>query len=226
MAAVWAALALSWAQRAAPASGQPKTRWPAMLSSQLDGEQAPAGGNGSAEVVAPGTTPHPALVSYLSTPSTRGRVHKWLRRLGIPGHELDDLTEDVLLEGLESANRYDPRAGKPARWLNRITVYVAGHFHERSARRCEELVSEPPERQDPAPSVEKAFAREELRMTILARLLELPSDQAAIVTARDIDGMPMKKAAENLGVPLSTAYKRRAKGLSALAELLRPLCSR
>jgi RNA polymerase sigma-70 factor, ECF subfamily len=214
----WAALALTWAHRATPETG-PADAWPAMLASRLDGED----NKGRAPRRAARRAPPPRdVMAYLSDPSTRERVHDWLRRLCIPSRHLDDLTSDVLADGIESAHTFNSDIARPERWLNGITVHVAATFRKKAADHPEKLVPRPPARQDPAPTPEMVLECEQARMELLATLRELPPGQAAIIVAHDINEMPMKEAARLQGIPASTAYKWRTKALATLATLLCP----
>lgn len=146
----------------------------------------------------------------------RSAVRSWLVRLGVPRAHVDDLTQDVL----EGAHRYDPAYGQIERWLNGITVHVASHWHEKAQRRREVLAARvvPPGAEEGA---DVALEREEARAAVRAALLRMPIELAVMVREHDLEERPMAELAEQEGVPLSTAYKRRARGLAALVLLLR-----
>ena len=59
---------------------------------------------------------------------------------------------------------------------------------------------------------------EQDRSTLLDLLQALDEDVRALLIAREIDGVSMADIAEEMGIPLSTAYKWRARALAALRE--------
>jgi RNA polymerase sigma-70 factor, ECF subfamily len=201
---------------------------------------------------APRVVEHPPAFSVLLRPRMLLAIGRWLRRLGVPRHERADVVQDVLLEAWKGWHAYDPQRGRPERWLNRIAVRVATDFHVRARKRCrfsgDRIDAQFRARQrtnsssritttmgsndapnpvfhaewNRAAGVEAAIAREEMRAALLGALSALPRDQAAVIVAHDIDGLSMTEVAVRLGTPGSTLYHRRARGLAALAVLLRP----
>jgi RNA polymerase sigma-70 factor, ECF subfamily len=202
---------------------------------------------------APRVAGHPPVFSDLLKPKMRLAIRRWLRGLRIPRSERADVVQDVFTEAWKGWRTYDPRRARPERWLNQIVVHVAIDFHERaricrafsgdrgyaenraqrrptrSSRTAMEIGGNPtPSRALPATwdrgeGAEEALARHEMHMALLGALSRLPVVQAAVIVAHDIDGVSMAAIAARLGASGSTAYRWRALGLAALADLLRPM---
>ncbi|WP_438017874.1 sigma-70 family RNA polymerase sigma factor [Sorangium sp. So ce315] len=212
VATAWALLWLFWIQRArAPALASAGV----MLSSGLEGEGPPQGSGGA--TLSPTAL---AVRAYVARPTVRHAVRRWLVRLGIPRQHVDDLVQDVIAGALEGAHRYDPAFGPIERWLNGITVHVACHAHEKAQRRREALDANaaPPGVEEGA---DVALEREEARAAVRAALLRMPLELSVMVRQHDIEERPMVEIAEEQGIPTSTAYKWRMRGLAELGDLLR-----
>ncbi|MDC0685761.1 sigma-70 family RNA polymerase sigma factor [Sorangium atrum] len=142
-----------------------------------------------------------------------------LGRLGVPRCHRTDVAGQVWLTAWESWPRFDPKRGRPERWLNAITVHVASHYHERMRRRREELV-DLIELADPAPDAFAAMESDSIRTGTIDAVNELDPKLRFVLVAHDLDGIPMAQVAEGAGLPLSTLYKRRAKAIGALRDII------
>ncbi|AUX41420.1 ECF family RNA polymerase sigma factor [Sorangium cellulosum] len=152
---------------------------------------------------------------------TYDSVWNWLRRLGVPRRDRRDILQDVFLAGYESFPTYDPLRARPERWLNRITVHVAAHYRDRAHHRREELsAGRAPRVADERPSAEDQIDAEQTRTLLLSRLTSLDAEERKILIEHDLDGVPMATVAEQHGIPLSTAYKWRARAIGALRALV------
>jgi RNA polymerase sigma-70 factor, ECF subfamily len=152
---------------------------------------------------------------------TYAAVWNWLRRLGVPRRDRLDIAQDVFLAGYQSFPTYDPLRARPERWLNRITVHVAAHYRERAHHRREEFTSEDePGIADESPDAEQQMEAEQTRLLIMERLAELQPGERTILVEHDLEEVPMLTVAERYGIPLSTAYKWRARALLALRALM------
>ncbi|WP_437585885.1 sigma-70 family RNA polymerase sigma factor [Sorangium sp. So ce1000] len=140
-------------------------------------------------------------------------VWRWLTGLGVPLRDRKDLTQEVLLAAFLSFDRYDPEISRPERWLNRITVHTASHYLQRAQHRYEELVpdDELPPLIDPSKSSEELLISDEDRLVVLELMQKLDSDAHWILVSHDLHGIPMADLAQQRGIPLSTAYKWRAR---------------
>jgi RNA polymerase sigma-70 factor, ECF subfamily len=171
---------------------------------------------------------HPAsaarALESLFRRKTIADLAQWLRGLGVPRRAREDLSQAILLSAFESFRSYDPRRGRPERWLNRIAVHHAAHYHERACHRREQLTSKVHRAEpDPRPLADAQLEGAQRRTFALELLQELPSCLRAIVVAHYLDEIAMAEIADMFGLPLSTAYKRRARALEILQETGRRL---
>jgi RNA polymerase sigma factor (sigma-70 family) len=149
-------------------------------------------------------------------------IWRWLARLGIPLRDRGDLAQDILFSAYQSFENYNPAISRPERWLNRITVHTAAHYRERAQHRYEELVmdEELPPLVDQSQPPDQLIMVEQERLMVLELLQQLDLDAYSILAAHDLDGIPMAEIAQQRGVPLSTAYKWRARALSLFHDIV------
>ncbi|WP_437827448.1 sigma-70 family RNA polymerase sigma factor [Sorangium sp. So ce1153] len=145
---------------------------------------------------------------------------RWLGRLGVPLCHRGDVAGQVWLHAWESWPRFDPKRGRPERWLNAITVHAASHYHERAKRRREELV-DLIEVLDPAPDAAVLMECDNTRTSTIDAVDELDPELRFVLVAHDLNGVSMAKIAEDAGLPLSTLYKRRTKAIDVLRDAIR-----
>jgi RNA polymerase sigma-70 factor (ECF subfamily) len=153
---------------------------------------------------------------------TFASVWQWLKRLGVTVRDRGDVSQDVFLAAYTSFHTYDPLRARPERWLNKITVHVAAHYRARALHRREELTPEDllDDAVDEAPGPEEQLEGHQARLLVLELLHKIDADAGAVLIAHDIDGIPMAEVAEQLGIPLSTAYKWRTRAKARLREAL------
>lgn len=149
-------------------------------------------------------------------------VWRWLTRLGIPLRDRRDLAQDILFSAYQSFENYKPEISRPERWLNRITVHTAAHYWERAQHRYEELVTdeELPIVVDESQPPDQLIMAEQERLMVLELLQQLDVDAYWILVAHDLDGIPMAELAQQRGIPLSTAYKWRARALVLFHDIV------
>ncbi|MDC0678276.1 sigma-70 family RNA polymerase sigma factor [Sorangium atrum] len=162
-----------------------------------------------------------AACARLFCPAVVRAVLRWLRRLGVPLCHRTDVAGQVWLDAWESWPRFDPKRGRPERWLNAITVHVASHYRERMQYRREELV-DLIDLPDPAPDAFAAMEADSIRTGAVDAVNELDPQLRFVLRAHDLDGIPMAQVAEDAGLPLSTLYKRRTNALGALRDCRSP----
>ena len=151
---------------------------------------------------------------------TIASVWHWLDRLGVPVRDRHDLSQEVFLAAHQSFHTYDPMRSRPERWLNKITVHLAAHYRDRAFRRREELVPQPAlDAADDQPGPDNLIAIEQDRIEVGDILERIDVDLRSVLVAHDIDGIPMAEIAAEHGIPLSTAYKRRARGMAACQKV-------
>lgn len=129
-----------------------------------------------------------------------------LRRLGVRNADREDLVHEVFLKVNGRLADYD--AARPMRpWLFGFAYRVAADYH-RLARHRVEVIGGP---SDPSsadvPADERVAALEE-RELLHAALDALDLDRRAVLVMHDLDEVPMPLIAQQLGVPLDTAYSR------------------
>ncbi|WP_437544848.1 sigma-70 family RNA polymerase sigma factor [Sorangium sp. So ce367] len=160
-----------------------------------------------------------AAHARLFCPALVRAVLSLLGRLGVPRCHRTDVAGQVWLTAWESWPRFDPKRGRPERWLNGITVHVASHYHERRKHRREELV-DLIELADPAPDAAATLESDSIRTGTIDAVNELDPKLRFVLVAHDLDGIPMAQVAEDAGLPLSTLYKRRTKAIDALRDII------
>lgn len=135
-----------------------------------------------------------------------GYVWTALRRLGVRERDLEDLTHDVFVRVFRHLSELDPsRPIKP--WLFGFAFRVSGEDRRRLRRRPEDL-SEPLDPLDPKPGPLEQLLAHERRQLAWAALETLELGRRAVFILHELDGCPIPEVAENLGIPLATAYSR------------------
>jgi RNA polymerase sigma-70 factor (ECF subfamily) len=135
-----------------------------------------------------------------------GYVWNALRRFGVVGSDVEDLTQEVFLRAFRDWGRYDAsRAVRP--WLCGIAYHVAIDHLRRQAHVAaarEELPDVASE--DPAPDHAAALSQER---RVLERMLgTLDLDRRAVLVMHELLGHSAPEIAEALEVPLNTVYSR------------------
>ena len=142
-----------------------------------------------------------------------------LRRHGVNGPDADDLAQEVFLVMWRHWAAYDRQ--RPLRpWLAGIASRVAYNYRHRVSREMPGRLVDPP---DPAPGPEDRMASASARSLVLRVLAALPAKQRALITAYDLDGVPMREIAAALGVPVFTAHTRLRAARRAFASAVRRL---
>jgi RNA polymerase sigma-70 factor (ECF subfamily) len=136
-----------------------------------------------------------------------GYVWRTLRRLGVPGADVEDLAHDVFVIVHRKLDQYDPT--RPLRpWLFGIAFRVAAG-HRRLHRTAREVpMAEPEAEAEVSAEGEARVEAAERRALVLAALAEIDLDQRAVLVLHDIDGCPVPEIAQALDVKLNTVYSR------------------
>ncbi|WP_437989571.1 RNA polymerase sigma factor [Sorangium sp. So ce145] len=153
---------------------------------------------------------------------TSALVGRWLTGLGVPLRDRKDLAQEVLFAAYLSFNKYNPEISRPERWLNRITVHTASHYLQRAQHRYEELVpdDELPPLVDPSKTSEELLISDQERLVVLELMQQLDADAHWILVGHDLHSTPMADLAQQRGIPLSTAYKWRARAMRLFHDIL------
>jgi RNA polymerase sigma-70 factor (ECF subfamily) len=142
-----------------------------------------------------------------------------LRRLGVLQVDLEDVAHEVFLVMHRRWEDYDHQ--RPLRpWLFGIAFRVAAAQRRRGAR---EVPSDTYEAADVGTAPDDAAAAVETRGLLLKALAHLPLERRAVLLMHDVDEMPMREVAQQLELPLFTAYSRLRKARKELDAALQRL---
>jgi RNA polymerase sigma-70 factor (ECF subfamily) len=131
----------------------------------------------------------------------------------------DDEAQDVAQETWLAAVERRPRVeGSGVGWLARVTRNVAATVVRR--RRTRAVRERSAARPEAAASVEEIAAREEVRRRVLRALLSLEPLHRDVLVLRFYDGLPPRRVARVLGVPVETARTRIRRALERLRARL------
>jgi RNA polymerase sigma-70 factor (ECF subfamily) len=134
-------------------------------------------------------------------------VFRVLRRLGGPTSELEDLVHDVFTAAFRSWATLDTT--RPLRpWLYGIAVRIMLDKHRKHSTHSEVSHADVPDRVDHRPDpLRIAEARQGL--TAAQQIIDgLEIDRRTVFVLHDLEGLTMPEIAQQVGVPLATAYSR------------------
>lgn len=135
-----------------------------------------------------------------------GYLWRFLRHIGVPERDLEDVAHDTFMVLHRRLAAYDP--SRPMRpWLTGIAIRVASDYRRRGFNRREHAVEAPPPR-DTRPGAESQLIRLQSRERLLAALDQLNHDQRVVFVLHDIEERPIPEISENLGLPINTLYSR------------------
>jgi RNA polymerase sigma-70 factor (ECF subfamily) len=152
--------------------------------------------------------------------------HVWnaLRRLGVREADLEDLVHEVFLRVYARLADYD--ATRPIRpWLCGFAYRVAAD-HRRLARHRVEVLGTAVEAVDPVLPADERIYVDEQRALLETALSALDFDHRAVLVLHDVDEIPVPAIAQELGIPLNTAYSRLRTAREDLAAAVKRLKSR
>jgi RNA polymerase sigma-70 factor, ECF subfamily len=149
-------------------------------------------------------------------------VFKKLQQLGGRPADLDDLRQQVFIAIHQKLSTYDPKLPiKP--WLCAICINIMGNYITRPHRMHEVVTDKVPE----GTTEERGECDPELhllqaeRLKILDEILgQLPLDHRVVFVMFEIDAMPCKAIADDLGIPLGTVHSRLHNARLAFAEAI------
>ncbi len=142
-----------------------------------------------------------------------------LRRLGVPDSDVEDVLHEVFLVMLRRWDQYDQ--ARPLRpWLFGIAFRVASGYRRRNSR---EVPSDSYEAVDLGVGPYDAVASMQDRRLLLKALLQIPIERRAVLIMREVDEVTMRDIAEQLSIPLFTAYSRLRKARRELDAALSAL---
>ena len=137
------------------------------------------------------------------------------RRLLADEHRVDDVVQETWLAAL----RRGPGPGGSLRaWLATVARHFAIDARRRdAAREARERAAARPET---APSMDEIYAREAIRRRLIDAVAALPEATRAVFLLRFFDGLPPRKIAGRLGLPVETVKTRLKRGLEAVRARL------
>jgi RNA polymerase sigma factor (sigma-70 family) len=144
------------------------------------------------------------------------------RKLHDPA-KAEDLTQEAFLRLIRQIKEYQPPDNLQA-WLYRVAHNLCRDYWKSAAYHAEQYrMAEPPEQQDPHPSIVEIAERQETRREIIASLGELPEVQKDIITLRFFQDLKLQDIADALSLPLGSVKTHLYKGLTKLKEKLQPV---
>lgn len=139
-----------------------------------------------------------------------------LRRLGVPYADLEDVVHEVFLVMHRRWQDYD-RARPLRPWLFGIAFRVASSHRRKSTR---EVLTDTYDAEDLGTRPDDAAAAGETRSLLLKALAQVPLERRAVLVMHDVDEVPMREIAAEMGLPLFTAYSRLRKARKELDSAL------
>lgn len=139
-----------------------------------------------------------------------------LRRLGVPYPDIEDVLHEVFLVMLTRWNDYDRT--RPIRpWLFGIAFRVASSQRRKGTR---ELLSDEYEAEDQRRGPDENVAASQGRALLLKALNHVPLERRAVLIMHEVDETSMRDIAQQLSIPLFTAYSRLRKARQELDAAL------
>ena len=151
------------------------------------------------------SSPNPSLRDLFAAHAPY--VWNTLRRFGVPGSDLEDVTHDVFVQVQRHLAEYDPTL--PVRpWLFGFAFRLASQRRRQAFRRRETQSEQEHEAVDPGALPDERLAHAQDRRLVLEALEALDLDRRAVFVLSQIDEVPMADVARALAIPVNTAYSR------------------
>ena len=146
-------------------------------------------------------------------------VRRWVARHLGPGPDLDDATQEALIELADALGRFEGRS-KLSTYAHRIAARVAYRHAKKHRRRGSiiALVDAPPASSEPTPEA-IALGREGISR-LYAALDRLPKDRREAFLLCDVEHLSHQEAADVAGVKLETLRKRLQRARTDLRKRL------
>lgn len=136
-------------------------------------------------------------------------VAESLRRLGVRSGDAEDMTHEVFLAVHRRFADYD-RSRPPKPWLFAFALRIASNYRAHASNKRELLSHDaaPLDRADSSPDVLAKLERDAARKQVYDALANIPLERRSVFIMYELDQRPMNEIAEELSVPLQTAYSR------------------
>ncbi len=134
------------------------------------------------------------------------RVHRFLFRMGVDRHEIEDLLQETFAGVWTSAHRYHQQA--PAlTWIFGIAANLARNHARSRERRNHALQALGDLPREPIERADDAAEKRELLQQLQAELTRLPHDRRVALVMCDLEGVSGNDAARALGVRPGTIWR-------------------
>ncbi|WP_437319951.1 RNA polymerase sigma factor [Sorangium sp. So ce385] len=137
-------------------------------------------------------------------------IARYLARLGVRAQDIEDVAQEVLAGAYRALPRFDASRGSVRSWLMGIATHQASNHFRRAHRRRERLKSldDLAELPDATPDSEQRVIARDRRCVLDQLLAELPMERRCVFVAHELEEIDMAEIAQQLSIPLSTAWSR------------------
>jgi len=148
-------------------------------------------------------------------------VWDFLRYVGIPAKDLEDVAHDVFVVVHRHFSEYDSH--RPIRpWLTGIAFRVASDYRRR-AHTYREVFSEEVHAAAPGPNAETRLSHKQAYELLLKALDRLSPERRAVFVLHEIEEVALTEIAVILTVPVNTIYSRLRRARKQFAAALERL---
>lgn len=150
-------------------------------------------------------------------------VSRWVRTLGVPEGENDDVVQEVFLVVHRRLEAYDER-GSVRSWLFQIARRVCRDYRRgrNRAKSREDRVEGPVA----GPSVDDEVARREAVLLMQSLLNQLDENKRLVFVLTEVDGMAAADVAEALEIPVSRVHSRLRQARASFERMVARLRAR
>lgn len=150
------------------------------------------------------------------------RVTRYIARLLGSSTAADDLAQDVFLQALRNAHRYEPTA-RVVTWLYRIATNCTLNYMKKSAQ--QRGLQQPPGNEtvdQGVPGPDAKVSLDELRARVVDAIAMLPPKQRAAVTLFQYEGCSYEQIATILEITVEAVRSLLLRARAALRQRLQP----
>ena len=145
------------------------------------------------------------------------RIHALAFRLLGAGGEADDVAQDAFLRVWRQARDWRPGEARFDTWLHRVVLNLC---YDRLRKRREIPVAEPPEQEDPTPSIEHLLQQRETVRRVRAAIARLPPRQRDALMLQTYQELSNVEAARVLGLSVEALESLLSRARRTLRTLL------
>jgi RNA polymerase sigma-70 factor, ECF subfamily len=153
-----------------------------------------------------GAPPRAAVESFPEIFQQHGRfLWRTLMNLGVPGHDAQDLCQEVMLTVHRRLPDFDGRSLRG--WLYGICVRVASDYRKSARVRRELVAQDPPDVGLEAEQPEQVERARRLDR-VLTALKSLSEEKRTAFVLYEVEELTLAEVSEAVGAPLQTVYSR------------------